>query len=148
MKVVSGATRDGSRTAFLIAEDMPRGVDRPTLLIAGAWCSLAVGIGWLVLIIGVAIFGYPEEIGPAILAGTIVPFFGIVMAARLIRDDDDIAAMISLVPLHLFGTLPMLAITLINPAGPLTFVGLACVTALTAAPPLLFWLDARSWSRS
>jgi len=148
MKVVSGTTQDGSRTAFLFAEDLERGDDRPRLLIAGAWCSLVVGIGWFALITATALFADLEDIGPELLVLNVVPLFGIVMAGRLLRNNDDIAAMICLVPLHLFGTLPMLGMTVISVGSVIGFMALAAVTVLTAAPPVLFWLDARAWARS
>ena len=148
MKVVSGVVTDGSRTAFLIAEDCERGIDRPTLLIVGSWCSLLVSSCWLVLVSTTALFVELEDIGLELLALTVVPLFGAVMAIRLIRDTDDVAALVSLVPLHLFGTIPMLAITLINPGSPAAFAMLSLATILTAAPPILFWLDARAWARS
>ncbi len=150
MKVVSGLEpqSDGSRTAFLIAEDLPRGDNRPRLLIAGAWSALVVSASWFLLITGAAMFADLEDIGPELLALTVIPLFGIFMSIHLIRNNDDIAAMICLVPLHLFGALPMLGGTVINVGSVGAFIAMACVTSLTAAPPVLFWLDARAWARS
>lgn len=150
MKVVSGVEpqRDGSRTAFLIAEDLPRGDDRPRLLIVGAWCALVVSTGWFLLIVGAALFIELEDIGPELLTLTVVPLFGMTMSVRLMRNNDDIGAMICLVPLHLFGALPMLGATLINVGSVAAFIAMAIVSTLTLAPPILFWLDARAWARS
>ena len=123
-------------------------IDRPPLVLAGAWCACLVSVGWLVLIVAIATaLVVTEDFGAEIMILTIIPLFGLAMAIRLVRNNDDVLAMFWLVPLHLLGTIPMLTVTLVETDTLAAFVFMVCATTLTAAPPVLFWLDARSWGR-
>ena len=122
-------------------------IDRPPLVRAGAWCAFIVSAGWLLLIIATTALLASDDFGIELIVLAVIPLFGLVMSIRLIRNNDDVFAMFSLVPLHLLGTIPMLAVTFVGIGSLLGFAFMLCVTTLTAAPPVLFWLDARSWGR-
>ena len=122
-------------------------IDRPPLVRAGAWCAFIVSAGWLLLIIATTALLASEDFGIELIVLAVIPLFGLVMSIRLIRNNDDVFAMFSLVPLHLLGTIPMLTVTFVGIGSLIGFAFMLCVTTLTAAPPVLFWLDARSWGR-
>ena len=148
MRIVEGPRGDDSRTAFVLAPDLPRHSIAPVWLRAGAWCSLLLSAGWALAVVVLALSATALSTGDvgaesptvALLALLAVPFYGIVFSAILLRSPDAIAAYVALWPLHILA-LP------VNLVGVFADWRFGPSLALNAATLLCFWWEKRWWDR-
>ena len=115
MYIVEGRPGSIERTAFLFSDELTRAPTTPVHLIRAARSGLAVSTGWLIALVVMfadtlmsaawAADGLDSPYGVALLFP--LPLFGMLCAARVLTDpDNNIGAMIVLVPFHLLMLAP------------------------------------------
>lgn len=122
--------------------------------------SATVSLGWVfAILLSLGSFqqtvlgeAATEEFGPrteseplmAELVFLLIPLFGLWMAARALRDRDDVLAIVALIPLHLLAV-PASAMIAIDAIGFVVTIGALLSLIGNLAYVVLVWLENRVW---